>query len=131
MGLASGNALGLLTSVVLASAIILHSYAALQLRKSILNPEIPLSNQTPVGIRFIGYVALFFAFVNIINSVTILQHTQDFIRQVKLPANSPNVDVGKLLRGVSVFAILFSITIFMNVTLNFRLLKEYLKSREE
>jgi len=59
MGLASGNILNILTLVILPSAFVLHSYAALQLRKSILHPEIPLGKQTPVGIRFIGYAALF------------------------------------------------------------------------
>lgn len=35
----------MLISVVLTGSIILHSYAALQLRKSILNPAVPLSSQ--------------------------------------------------------------------------------------
>jgi len=125
-GLAAGNMLYLLMSVLLASAIILHSYAALQLRKSIVAPQIPLAHQTPVGIRFMGYVSLFFACMNLFNSVSIIQHTPDFISQVKLPPGSPKIDLIALLRGVSVFAIFFSLTIIFNVILNFRLLRWYL-----
>ena len=58
-GLVARN-IGLIIISFLLSVIVLHSYAALQLRKSIRNPAIPLSNQTPIGIRFIGFIALFF-----------------------------------------------------------------------
>lgn len=133
MGMVNGSIFAVLTAVVLVSAIVLHSYAALQLRKSIIHPEIPLGNQTPIGIRFIGYIALFFAFVNMINSITIMQHMQEFVQQLKLqmPAGSPNMDLTKLIRGVSVFALLFSITIVMNVVINFRLLKWYMMETKE
>ena len=36
------NASILLVSIVLTGSIVLHSYAALQLRKSIIHPEVPL-----------------------------------------------------------------------------------------
>ncbi len=51
--------MGILFFPFLLCVIILHSYAALQLHKSIRNPETPLSRQTPTGIRFIGVVAAF------------------------------------------------------------------------
>jgi hypothetical protein len=50
---------GLLIAVLM-SAIPLNCYAALKLHKSIRNPLIPLSQQTPMGIRFVGFIALFF-----------------------------------------------------------------------
>jgi hypothetical protein len=40
------NVMLMLISVVLTGSIVLHSYATLQLRKSIINPDIPLSSQT-------------------------------------------------------------------------------------
>ncbi|PWT77839.1 MAG: hypothetical protein C5B59_02995 [Bacteroidetes bacterium] len=115
----------LLAVLLLGSAIILHSYACLQLKKSIIHPEIPLGHQTPVGVRFMGYVALFFAFLNLVNSVTALQHTDEFVKQVILPANAPKVNLRGMLRGVAIFTILFSLTILLNVYLNLRLLRWY------
>jgi hypothetical protein len=131
MGLASGNILNILTLVILPSAFVLHSYAALQLRKSILHPEIPLGKQTPVGIRFIGYAALFFAFINIVYAINILGHTQDFVQQVKLPPEAANLNVAKLLKFVTAFSLLFSMSIVFNVIINFRLLKWYIIETRE
>ena len=124
-GIGSGNIVYLLTSIVLVSAIVLHSYAALQLRKSIMHPEIPLGNQTPTGIRFIGFVALFFAFMNIVNSVTILQHTADYAQQIKLPQGAPPVNLQKVLQVAGIFSLIFSACILSNVILNFNLLRWY------
>lgn len=56
---ASGAALAALFIIVLTGAVILHSYASLQLRRSILYPSIPLSKQTPSGIRIMGFIAYF------------------------------------------------------------------------
>ena len=61
--LMSAGALPMLLSVVLTGSIVLHSYATLQLRKSMLNPEMPLSSQTSGGLRIVGFVALFFAII--------------------------------------------------------------------
>src|SRR5580698_10367156 len=63
-----------LVSAVLIGCITLHSYAALQLRKSLLNPNIQLNKQTPVGIRMMGYMALFFAIILSSESVYMMQH---------------------------------------------------------
>src|ERR1022692_982517 len=70
-------------SVVLVGCIVLHSYAALQLRKSVLNAAIPLNRQTPVGIRMMGYMALFFTIMLFSNAVYILQNTQELLKQVQ------------------------------------------------
>jgi len=126
MGLAAGGILNILTLIILPSAIVLHSYAALQLKKSILHPDIPLSNQTPVGIRFIGYVALFFAFINIVYAINIFQHTQDFVQLVKLPPEAANINVARLLRIATAFSLLYSASIVANVIMNFRLLRWYI-----
>lgn len=45
--------------LVLLSSIPLNSFAAIRLHSSIRYPQIPLSHQTPVGIRFVGFIALF------------------------------------------------------------------------
>lgn len=124
-GLAMGSMLYALTILVLAGAIILHSYAALQLKKSIVHPDIPLSHQTPVGIRFIGYAALFFAFIVMVNSITALQHIDQLVKQLSLPPDVPKVNLTGMLRGVSIFLIVYSLSIILNVFLNLRLLRWY------
>lgn len=123
--LATPNASIILVSVVLTGSIVLHSYAALQLRKSIINPEVPLNKQTPIGIRFIGFLALFFAIMNIANAVVIIQNAKEVLEQVELPFKPEGMDLVAVIRGVGVFSLLFSLGIAFNVLLNLRLLKWY------
>jgi len=123
--LTTPNASVILVSVILTGSIVLHSYAALQLRKSIINPEVPLNKQTPVGIRFIGFLALFFAIMNIGNAVIIIRNAKEVLEQVELPFKPEGMDLVAVIRGVGVFSLLFSLGIAFNVLLNLRLLKWY------
>src|ERR1700760_4929347 len=61
---------------VLFSSIPLNCYAALQLQKSIRRPVIRLSSQTPTGIRFVGFVALFFAINFVMDGFSIVGNPQ-------------------------------------------------------
>lgn len=123
--LTTPNASVILVSVILTGSIVLHSYAALQLRKSIINPEVPLNKQTPVGIRFIGFLALFFAIMNIGNAVVIIQNAKKVLEQVELPFKPEGMNMVAVIRGVGIFSLLFSLGIAFNVLLNLRLLKWY------
>jgi hypothetical protein len=114
--------------VVLAGGIILHSYAALQLRRSIIYPSIPLSRQTPSGIRIMGFMALFFAVMSFGNAIVILQQAPELAKQMKLPPQAKNLNVVPILRGSAIFTLLVSISILANVVLNFRLMKWYIIS---
>src|ERR1700761_4621638 len=58
--------------VFLLSAIPLNNYAALQLQKSIRHPQVKLSSQTPTGVRFIGFVALFFGISTVVNAIALI-----------------------------------------------------------
>ena len=78
--------IAVLISVVLIGCIVLHSYAAIQLRKSLSNAAVPLSKQTPVGIRMMGFVSLFFAFMLFTNSIYMLQNTKELMKQVQIPS---------------------------------------------
>ena len=124
------NASILLVSVVLTGSIVLHSYAALQLRKSIVHPEIPLNRQTPTGIRFIGFMALFFAILNIGNAVVIIQNAAEVAKQVQLPFKPERIDLVATIRGAGIFSLLFSIGIAVNVLLSIRLLRWYLAKEQ-
>ncbi|HTN06496.1 hypothetical protein [Agriterribacter sp.] len=129
--LSTPNASILLVSVVLTGSIVLHSYAALQLRKSIKYPNIPLNKQTPTGIKFIGFMALFFAILNIGNAVVIIQNAEEVIKQVELPFKPEGIDLVAAIRGAGIFSLLFSIGIAANVLLSIRLLKWYLASKQQ
>jgi hypothetical protein len=132
IGLTSGSILNILLSVLLPTAFVLHSYAALQLKKSIINPNIPLGSQTPIGIRFMGYITLFFALINIFYSVSILLHTQEFVKEIKLPPGSPtNINLIGIFRAGCVIALLFSMSLALNAVLNLRLLRWLMSQPKE
>ena len=119
------HSMALLVIAFLFSVIVLHAYAVLQLHKSIRNPAIPLSSQTPIGIRFIGFIALFFGFSYLADGFAALQNPADLLHmmQAQLPqlkgANTASVRAGGVL------ALFLGFCISLNVFLNFRLLRWY------
>lgn len=131
--LASQNMV-ILVAVVLFGVIPLHSYASLQLQKSIRHPAIKLSSQTPVGVRFIGFIALFFGILAIGRSF-------ELILNPKIGLDSLNTDMGNgktldeatqvaaLRIGIG-FAMLMGLAVVINVILNLRLLRWYYLVRQ-
>jgi len=117
-----------LVGAVLLSAIPLNCYAALQLHKSIRRPEIRLSHQTPVGIRFIGFVSLFFGLTTVMDQVSNLQQPAKMLTMLKesLPGMKGlefmTVDT---VRIISVVGLVLGLAVVVNVILNFRLLRWY------
>ncbi|PVD53083.1 hypothetical protein DC498_06885 [Terrimonas sp.] len=128
--LMSAGALTMLLSVVLTGSIVLHSYATLQLRKSILNPEIPLSNQTSGGLRMVGFVALFFAIMNIMSAVMIIQNAPEAAKQITLPFKPEGFDIVAAIKFTGIFSLLFSIGVAANVMLSFQLLRGYMAGKK-
>ncbi len=111
------SAMMMLISVVLTGSIVLHSYATLQLRKSIVNPDIPLNGQTPVGIRMVGFIALFFAILNIGNAVVIIQNASEVAKQalLNMQIKPEGIDFVTAIKVAGVFSLFFSIGIAVNV----------------
>jgi len=112
-----------LTPIVLLGSILLHSYAAIQLSRSLLRPSIPLSRQTPTGIRLLGYISLFFAFLYGASGIAILQNSKELLKQVEIPAELKSVNIERIFRVSAIFALIYSIAIIVNVIINFRLLR--------
>src|ERR1700710_625540 len=83
LGAFSMGALPLVAILFLLSAIPLNCYAALQLQKSIKRPEIKLSPNTPVGIRFVGIVAFFFAFFFVVSGTVLMQNVGEMLTMLK------------------------------------------------
>ncbi|MBN9386133.1 MAG: hypothetical protein J0H74_35575 [Chitinophagaceae bacterium] len=112
------------------SAIPLHSYAALQFHKSIRDPSLPLKRQTATGLRFMGFVVLFFGVMIIANSIAILQHTKEWLQmeQSMMPESKQQFNE-KTVRLSGVLALLLGLSLTVNVILNFRLLRWYIMSK--
>ena len=120
--------------LVLLSAIPLNAFAALRLHASIRYSGIPLSHQTPVGIRFVGLVALFFGIMIVSVGSTIVGNPglvanawKDTL--TKVPENirsvyPPTVPIG-LVRLVGGAMLALGLLVVINVILNLRLLRWY------
>jgi len=121
-----GNPLVLVMYFIM-GATALHSFAALKLHKSISNPAIPLSNQTPAGIRFVGAIALFLGIIYIGCGIVVLQNSQEVIRlmQAQYPAEIKMADLSSRIRMGGIFLLISGLCIVVNVILNFRLLRWY------
>lgn len=125
--------LPLLASVVLMSAIPLNCFAALKLHTSIRHLQIPLSHQTPVGIRFVGFMALFFGILFIYSGISLLANPQPGVEIYKqmlaqMPTAPPPGAAGMgrtfILAGAIAWVVL-GVLVAVNVVLNLRLLRWY------
>jgi hypothetical protein len=121
-----------LAGAFLLSAIPLHCYAGLQLHKSIRYPAKKLSNQTPVGIRFVGSVALFFGILMITDGIGNLAHpgamieaAQQSFPQMKEMRGSMSMFTVGFVRISAAVGLILGLAVALNVTLNFRLLRWY------
>ena len=125
--------LPLLASAVLMSAIPLNCFAALKLHTSIRHANIPLSHQTPVGIRFVGLMALFFGVTFIYSGVSLLVDPQpgveifkQMLTQMPTPPQPGVAAMAKTFILVGAVAwLVLGLLVGVNVVLNLRLLRWY------
>jgi len=120
----------LMVFAFLLSVILLHSYAAFQLHKSIRNPTIPLSGQTSMGLRFVGFVALFFGVSYIAYGVSILQNPGEVLKLMQPQLGQVKGFGIGYVRVMGCIALFLSICISVNVFLNFRLLRWYVLNKQ-
>ena len=134
-GMAVAGILNALTVVVLFGSITLHSYAALQLRKSLLNPGIPLAGNTSTGLRFVGYFVLFFAIFEASMATVLLRSPKELVQQMQaqLPPEYKNVNIAGSMHAAGVLMLIFCLSVLVNVLLNARLLRWYkmMQKRDE
>lgn len=127
-GLAARSA-PLIIAVFLFSAIPLHSYASMKLQKSIRHNEIKLNNQTPVGVRFIGFVALFFGLATMANAYFIIADPKTALESMKEAMAETKgltqADLKSILQTIAVFILVLGLSVVVNVILNMRLLRWY------
>ena len=130
----------LIIFIFIISSIVLHSYAALKLRRSLKDPGIPLGSQTPVGIRLMGAVTLFLGIIYISQGIAILQNMTEVVKDLQpmldslstrnsMPAKS--IHAKNMVLGISIFSILAGLSCAGNAILNFRMLRGYLFSNQQ
>jgi hypothetical protein len=123
----------LLIGVVLLSCIPLNCYAAALLQKSIRRPGSKLSSQTPTGIRFVGFVAMFFAIMFVVNGLTFAGKASEAVKMFKDGiAQMKDADprylqfaTTSVFRNIGYTIAFLGICVGVNVMLNFRLLRWY------
>jgi hypothetical protein len=119
----------MIIAVFLFSSIPLHSYAALKLQKSIRHPQIKLSHQTPVGVRFIGFVALFFGICTVANTFVIISDPRTALKPMEASIvetkGLSESEMAAVLRVAASFVMLMGTAVIVNVILNMRLLRWY------
>lgn len=122
--------------VVLQISIPLNCYAALKLHASIRHSNIPLSHETPIGIRFVGLMALFFGIMYVGYGVVILGHPQLILDSInvlpdKMPGYTPE-QLAALKKMVvilgGIISLVLGLMVAVNVVLNLRLLRWYFLS---
>ena len=129
-----------LLAAVLVSAIPLNCYAALRLHKSIRYPNIPLSQQTPMGIRFVGFIALFFGINSIGEGFALIKDSKEFLDFIKDYYTKQAPDIAQMpafksmgvadVRAAGVICLVLGLCMAVNVVLNLRLLRWYLLLRK-
>ena|ERR1700753_2543687 len=120
-----------LVVVVMLAAIPLNSFAALQLHRSIRNPKITLNHQTPVGIRFVGFFALFIGVIMTACGLIVVQNAKELLPAWKdqIMANLKDAPASystiSFIQSVGGFMAVAGLLIVLNVVLNIRLLRWY------
>jgi hypothetical protein len=124
----------ILLATVLLSAIPLNSFAALKLHQSIRRPTLSLSSQTPVGIRFVGFIALFFGIICLGDGFVLLSNTKEILdvfkaqmSQAPQMAQVPGFKSFTVseFRWGGVLMLILGLSIVVNMVLNLRLLRWY------
>jgi len=131
--LASPNPL-ILVILVFFAAIPLNSFAALQLHRSIRNPQVRLNHQTPVGIRFVGTFALFVGALIVISGVVIVGSARDMLpvwkEQMAQYKQSETLSTVSGLQGMGALMIVLGLAAVANAIINMRLLRWYYLVRQ-
>ena len=121
------NSPNLLVTVILAS-FPLHAYAALQLHRSIRQPEVKLSHNTPAGIRFVGFIALCLGVLFLLAGAAFLGYAPEvvqFAKERKMELEGIGPWTVTLARQIGGILLVFGLIAVVNVVLNFRLLRWY------
>ena len=114
--------------VVLMAAIPLNSYAALQLHKSIRRPEVKLSHNTPVGIRFVGSVVIFIGICFIGAGLIIVRFAKELLPQLKeqtAAMKGLTIDTPGQVQSFGIVMIFLGGIMLIGAMLNMRLLRWY------
>jgi len=123
-----GSLLMLIVAVLLAS-VPLNGFAGLQLQRSIKNPHIKLSHQTPVGIRFVGSVVIligiFMAGIGLIVLLAAKEILQVWKENAVDMPKQLNISSVSQLQGAGAEMLFFGSIMIAGAVINMRLLRWY------
>ncbi|HXD78749.1 MAG TPA: hypothetical protein VN616_13120 [Puia sp.] len=131
--------LPIIALVVLLSAIPLNCYAGLRLQACIRNPGLQLSHQTPAGIRFVGFIALFFGICLLFSGLSMIHDpktalaswTEQMEQMPEMARQYPYKNVGEsYFVRVGGAAVALGLLVSINIVLNLRLLRWYYLQRK-
>lgn len=135
LGLLIGGNAGSFVSVMLTGSVVLHSYAALQLRRSIVYPNVPLDTRVPQGIFIVGFLALFFAISNMAYSFLIIRSAPETMQ--KITATLPEayqkmkINFAPIFRLIGICLLVFTLSVITNIMLSFNLMRWYRQRQEQ
>jgi hypothetical protein len=118
-----------LIAAVLLAAVPLNGYAGLQLHRSIKNPEIKLSHQTPVGIRFVGIVVILIGIFMAGVGLIMILAAKDILQVWKENAmDTPkllDISSASQLQAAGAELLFFGLIMLAGALINMRLLRWY------
>lgn len=117
--------------ILLTGSIALHSYACLQLLRSLRSPEIPLDSKVPQGINLVGFLALFFGILNLAYSFEMLINTDEMLKLLPAFPEGYQELLVPVLKVFGTLLLLLSTSVVVNVMLSFSLLRWYKQSRQK
>lgn len=115
----------------------IHSWLGLSLHRSLRTGE-PLDEQKPTGLRVIGFITAFAAFMCMASCITFLRAPENLVREAVQPIldqqpKGPGAftlgQLEQLVRGMAVAMLIYAISLMVNYIMSMNFLQVYLHQR--
>ncbi|HEY0273355.1 MAG TPA: hypothetical protein VGC22_09235 [Chitinophaga sp.] len=126
--------MGALIILFLVGAATIHSWLSLSLYRSLANPQWPLKENTPDGLRIIGAIAALYAFIMLSGSLSLLSNPDVYLQEMQKmnPDLKKEVPVLKqVLGGIGVFMLLYGASLMVNYLLSLSFLQTWKYRRRQ
>lgn len=130
-----------LISMLVTGAVVIHSLLSLGLQQSIRNPARPLKENTPGGLRIMGFIAIFYAVLLITNGIYGLIHLDEVMKvDASLRQTMPQLPNGQtapaqatrgLTAGILVVMVVHAAAVLVNCALSFSFLRQWQEARHK
>jgi magnesium-transporting ATPase (P-type) len=131
-----------LISMLVTGAVVIHSLLSLGLQQSIKKPARPLKENTPGGLRIMGFIAIFYAVLLITNGIYGLIHLDEVMKvDASLRQTMPQLPNGQaapaaqatrgLTAGILVVMVVHAVAVLVNCALSFSFLRQWQEAHRE